>query len=124
MPREQLQEHASRRRLRTSWALSEVPPHRRGGELGAAAPTAEHAWPRRSSAPIGLSRQVPDRFLKRWPPRTIREMAPHLAGRELGAAAPPAQHPRPWRSTNEVDGFRVQSPNLYPNPTSAPAARP
>jgi hypothetical protein len=89
------------RNLWPSRALTEVSPHLRGGELRAAVPTAEHAWTRRPSAPIGFSGQMPHRFLNRGPPRTIREMPSHLTVGELGAAAPSARHPRPCRAPNE-----------------------
>jgi hypothetical protein len=52
--RSTLHEHASRRSLRTSRAVCEVPSHFGGGELNAAVPTAPHSRTRRPSAPTSF----------------------------------------------------------------------
>jgi hypothetical protein len=43
------------------------------------------------------------------------KMPSHLACSEHGATLPPARHPWSWRSTYQIDGFRIQFRNLYPN---------
>ena len=82
----------------------------RRGEMFAAVPTTGQTRPRRSTPRIGFEGKRA--FPKRGSLRTTREMAPHLAGRELGAAAPTARHPWPRRSPIEVNGLRVELPNL------------
>ena|SRR5438128_1588567 len=112
-------------------ASGEMSTHLTSSELGSAAPTTVHSWPRWTPAP-GLRARPwfilaqPSRLnfvVREWPVRTGCEVAAHLASCEFGAAPPTACHPWPSRAPNQIER-RITAKLLETNPAPAPAAIP